>query len=416
MKKYQNTEQAKKLMSAIGELDDRYILEAAAVPAVRRHLGVKLLVAAACLALVVYGGTKIWQHYNSQQPGTLVTQNQNPTQEQQNRQPEQKPQQPEQNNSKPEQNKPKPELPMLTAKIAAEGMSFEGYRVKAATDLLDGNPWQADWALTTLPVWRGESIEQWKSPYSQSKQEQMKAALRETANRLGLDELTTEQALTAWDGQGGPAIETDHYRLTVDAGLRVSIFFHHPIVMPSELTKATEESAGLQTIGDYLIKEYAALLAMKQPKTAIIGGDLDANGNRHYRLEVYEADGTAEQQLYRYRLASVSFGVAEGELSVIHINHMPKEDALIGQYPVISAEKAKEQLLIGHFQTVGFMPEDPRVDMIEQTELVYRSVQGEAYIMPYYRFLIRQETMTEADGTKTLAAYYVPAVSGEYLK
>ena len=51
--------------------------------------------------------------------------------------------------------------------------------------------------------------------------------------------------------------------------------------------------------------------------------------------------------------------------------------------------------------------------MIAKGELVYRHDQFDRYFMPYYRFLV---DIGEDEGMRCYGAFYVPAVSSEYIE
>ena len=58
-------------------------------------------------------------------------------------------------------------------------------------------------------------------------------------------------------------------------------------------------------------------------------------------------------------------------------------------------------------------------DKTAQTELVYRFAPWEKYYIPYYRFLVAEESTgnenLEKQGFKCYCAYYVPAVGDKYI-
>ena len=96
----------------------------------------------------------------------------------------------------------------------------------------------------------------------------------------------------------------------------------------------------------------------------------------------------------------------------------------IGDYPIITIDKAQEMLLEGKYLTTVV---DERfikngvvsAEDIEVAKLVYRCSSGhDKYFMPYYCFYVELDNSWQAEPYSsglTYGAFYVPAVSEEYL-
>ena len=81
---------------------------------------------------------------------------------------------------------------------------------------------------------------------------------------------------------------------------------------------------------------------------------------------------------------------------------------------MITLEEAEKLLINGNYLTT--VPyEMPGLAHIKKAELIYRSGAREEYFMPYYRFYVELPEESQENGLKTYGAYYVPAVSGEYI-
>ena len=77
----------------------------------------------------------------------------------------------------------------------------------------------------------------------------------------------------------------------------------------------------------------------------------------------------------------------------------------MGDYPIISVKEAQALLCAGNYITT--VPEEfPGEEHIARVELIYRDS---------YRFYVEVPDMARDNGLKTYGAYYVPAVSGEFL-
>ena len=89
----------------------------------------------------------------------------------------------------------------------------------------------------------------------------------------------------------------------------------------------------------------------------------------------------------------------------------------LGDYPIVSADEARQRLRAGNYQTSApcALPEDAD---IAGEELVYRTGSREQLLLPYYRFYVRlpDTDMEYADGLQLYGAYYVPAIADAYLE
>ena len=92
----------------------------------------------------------------------------------------------------------------------------------------------------------------------------------------------------------------------------------------------------------------------------------------------------------------------------------PNLSKKVADYPIISAEEAKELLLNGNYiTTVPY--EMPGENYIAKRELVYRTSKHEKYYMPYYRFYVELPDMKKDNRIKLYGVYYVPAVNKAYI-
>jgi len=97
-------------------IDPAYVEAAAAVSKKRTHTWAKRGVAAACVALVLFAGTRL---FSKDEPGS---------------------------NS---------DLPMLSiSESTSAGMGYEGYMAYDVSELINANPWNENSEISTLPVYR----------------------------------------------------------------------------------------------------------------------------------------------------------------------------------------------------------------------------------------------------------------------
>ena len=147
------------------------------------------------------------------------------------------------------------------------------------------------------------------------------------------------------------------------------------------------------------------------------GGDYNIYEEQTYHIRFFDGVDDLEERIVNYNFNQVSFILSSEEEGIWLIRiHKPNLSKKVGDYPIISVEKARELLLDGYFITsVPFGL--PEADYIAKAELIYRYGEGEKYYMPYYRFYVEipEEKGRAFDGAKTYGAYYVPAVESKYL-
>ena len=203
--------------------------------------------------------------------------------------------------------------------------------------------------------------------------------------------------------------------LQVDLHLTAEISFKPARPLPPEYSfthYSTYEE--IEAAAEYFRAQYGELLGMEEPRLNLYGGDYDIYGRQLYRLEFFEGDGSDLDRILHYNFTPVAFYCDDtGGLFLVRI-WQPDLSQKMGDYPIIIASEARELLLEGHYiTTVPY--EIPGREYIRKVELVYRTGTQKEYYMPYYRFYAELPQEKRENGLNTYGAYYVPAVSGEYL-
>ncbi len=383
----------------LGELDDDIVKEAEA-PMKKKIKWMALGTMAACLAVMVYTGTKLFPQESSHNA---------------------------------------PDLPMLIiSENTGESMGFEGYMAYDISELVSANPWSEDAAITTLPVYNNPITFNEQMIASGADFGKMRELLLEVAGRMGLDtnELTvtddvpdeaTRQKITEKlqsvgdtvpDGYFDPTrlmIETEGLKIEVDQAMTVKISFDPAVSLPSEYNFTHHSSyEDISDVAEYLKTEYKDLIDFDDPRINIYGGDYNIYSQQGYRIEFFDADGSNTEQIINYNFNRVAFYCNdEGKLFLARV-YQPDLSEVVGDYPIITSKKAGELLSNGiYITTVPY--EMPGMEYVRKVELVYRTGEQEEYYMPYYRFYVELPEMERAEGMKTYGAYYVPAVSSEYI-
>lgn len=320
------------------------------------------------------------------------------------------------------------ELPMLTVGDASSGgMGFEGYMAYDVSELVNANPWSEELSLTRLPVFRNAVTYGENNEFAEEANlDAMLSLLHDVAGRLGLDAERLDISAFPQNGPEQPLSEAgpDLYSIQADAEgvdinvdryLTASIRFDPSLPLPEGYNfNHHSPYDDIAAAAEYLLAEYSGILNMDDPQLNIYGGDYSIYSEQYYHIAFYDAGGDIVERILNYNLNFVHFGCnSAGELSIIRI-YGPDLSGKVGDYPIITAEEAEELLLAGSYITnCGY--EMPGVECVADVELVYRSSAYDEYFMPYYRFYVELPQLEREDALKTYAAYYVPAVAGEYI-
>ena len=294
--------------------------------------------------------------------------------------------------------------------------------------------------LKTLPVFRNpvdyDRAGMPKSPVSEETFAAMKARLLETAERLGLENVqVTDNAPSQEEidavtekfasvGQEVPEgyfastevlAEQDGVKLSVGADLMVEIRFDPAIDLPEEYNasygSSYEES---KAAAEYLLGQYKDLLGMEKPQVNVTGGDYTYSGEQMHGIEFFDAAGSKTDRILNYNFNTARFACSdEGKLWIVRLSRTDLSQK-VGDYPIITVKEARELLCAGSYVTT--VPEAfPGEEHTAKVELIYRDSRHDQYLMPWYRFYVEVPDMALDNGLKTFGAYYVPAVSGEFL-
>ncbi len=403
----------KKILSVIGQVNDEYIEEA--IPyskTVKRHHYLQWGALVACLALAVFIAIKIIPT-NPVEPTPGIG-----------------------------------DLPMLAiSENSGEAMGFEGYTAYDISEIVNNNPWRETSEISTLPVYQNLLAYDENYQVSEADFDKMKEFLLNVASRLGMDvdnlEITdnapdekTQDAIreklaegeSVPDGYFSPSaiiIKGDGIEVEVDQQMIAKITFEPTIPLPDEYNfthYATYEQ--VSAVAKYLREKYKDLIGMDNPQVNIHGGDYSifsgeyieiygAKQAQGYNIEFYDS-GDDISQIINYNFNRVAFYCDDdGKLFLARV-FQPDLSSEVGDYPIITSDKAKELLKNGNYITT--VPEKlPGLDYVAKVELVYRTGGTEQYFMPYYRFYVELPDMERENGLKTYGAYYVPAVEGEYI-
>lgn len=376
---------AEKLALALAETPLEYIDEAISYRRARKaRPALRLLAAAACLALSIYAGARALAPQAAPEPT-------------------------------PDANLPVLEL---DAGWLMDGQGSFLLRMRGFSEYSFGSPWSADAKLAALPVF--------VNPVEYAPAERNRAALSwdEAAMRGRLLGLAASLGMDAGEDDIVCALDTDGalWSLSLSGGgvnievlrdLSARVDFETPLELPVDFGYDSPRES-YEAAGEYFAANYAALFGIKNPRWAVAGGDYNYDGEtQNYSLRVYEAGKNVAESLVNCYFGGVTLLPGEdGRLRSLRLGPTP---ASLGNYPLISLGEATELVLNG-----GELPNTLstlRAEDIAGVTLVYHVGMYDEYYMPYYcfAFVERESGETLPEGFTGYSLYYAPAVSGEYL-
>lgn len=348
------------------------------------------------------------------------------------------------------------ELPVInTSGFENSAMGFEGFKSYDVSTLLDGDPSRENCGFTELPVFIRLNTSDHSNGDTYSIEE-MDEKLKGIAAQLTDREYVADyENIYGYDYD--LSATADDINLKMNAYGNIKIEFENAVDLPDEFgiySMKNDDAAQITSSLEYLGAKYGNILDLNAPvPSAFIRYDIYATPHATYNL--YDDSDDPLTALMNYSFRGLSFegeliqtgepvqsdGRSKydnpddyrnpndayeytGDLTKIYYTDYLTALEFMGMYPVIGYEKAYEELLSGNYYTTvwdeAYLPDGINPEEVTFTGIAYRRTQDYKYELPYYRFLIelhpeRNEKTRLAEGMKEFGAYYVPAVSPEYL-
>ena len=418
-----------KFLSAIGDIEDDFIEEAAAyVPSAKPQRRRRLLryggVLAACLVVAVV----TW--------ATLMPEEKTP-------------------GGNPLPGEKVAKLPMLTIEEKADAGREEKATKKLPADSdTDGaetkaDPWREGSKVETLPVYAnqvyGAVVAEEGSQYTDNTALAKKAvASVELSDRVLVAAAAVDMDVAPEDvtvggdetsdmeeGAFAARAETDQGVIQVSLDHQTLIRFAESVELPEEYRIPAEErdQENMEEAAAWLLSEYSQLTGFADSR-ASAEAFWQADGQK-WILSGCEQEADEVSQIVSYNLKRVFFQLDEaGNLSGILLRDYMACGEKIEEYPIITETEARKLLAEGEYVTkCGY--DMPGTGYIRRVSLVYLAGEHYNIFMPYYAFDVQlpegaaaEGSGGEADGSGADAfdegyvdcgTYYVPAVKGDYI-
>lgn len=327
-----------------------------------------------------------------------------------------------------------------------------GRGIRVAEDisvLEDLNPWNEELKIDSLPVYE---------MYGLSTAE-MNELLKDTAKKMGLtlkdssfvknqqpnaDKVPYSILMGFCEGEYHGVSDIT---IVVYGTGDVEIYFYKDdssekalFIMPDEyciIDRSADESDKARAGLEYLAGEFADLLSFNSPvlnsyteKHSMDYMDyMDQSAEQkmavnQYKYRVYEDSENPVEKILNYNLAYAEFNRGLNVIKGITLTDKLSASEKLGDYPIITAEEARELLLDGRY-LIPFSKDyikggELKAEDVKKVELVYRFSESK-YLVPYYRFYAEIEVVAILEGLsgvglKEYGEFYVPAVKSEYIE
>ena len=293
------------------------------------------------------------------------------------------------------------ELPMLELSTSSDAMGFEARNDISEMD--NGNPWNEDMELEKLPVYHNNAYHPTGVPLGLG-EASIKESAETTAKALHMKIIAISDTVAKeWmtDVEPGTVLSTTATAVNKENTLE------------AEILAEADGHVRIEFTGEMLLAQ--TYLQDEKKLTEILGYIKPEKYERQNELNFYDGSGDEISDILNYNFNHTTF-IMNDEGDSIKMIHKCEELSCaekIGDYPIITAEKAKKLLLKGKY--LEFPYELPGEKYIAGVELVYRTGRLEKTFMPYYRFWVELPELQQDNELKCYGAYYVPAVEEKYI-
>lgn len=321
-----------------------------------------------------------------------------------------------------------------------------GSGIRIAEDisvLEDLNPWNEELKIDSLPVYEMYNLSN----------TQMNELLKDMAKKMGLTLKESSFVKNQYPNADlvpyhvlmgfceGEYKGISDITITVYGTGDIAINFHDngygedSFIMPDEysIDRSADESDKARAGLEYLVSEFSDLLPFKSPVLNCYTegrsmGYSDQYAEQmtavsEYKYRVYEDSENTADKILNYNLAYAEFDRSVDSIRGVTLTDKLFGSEKLGDYPIITAEEARELLLDGKY-LIPFSKDyikngELKAEDVKKVDLVYRFSESK-YLVPYYRFYAEIEAVPILDslsgvGLKEYGEFYVPAVKSEYI-
>ncbi|HWQ79284.1 MAG TPA: hypothetical protein VN381_10730 [Anaerovoracaceae bacterium] len=305
--------------------------------------------------------------------------------------------------------------PVIEPAINPDTDIFHGILAYDITEMLGPEPFTAGEIPETMPVYRNKYVTDGAGvPLEAIGREEMRKIGEEIAAALGVDIVEEEKI---YHNENHMKLNCGEISIKIEGNESVYIDFEKVYPLPWKLKKTNEDYLKALGYTNEVLKPLLSYYDINSPE-ASLWHDYSFDGEKNYP---YFANGFINAGKNK---TSVLVSFLDNYLSSVRICPDPLSGDILGEYPTISYDEARNLLLNG--QWYSSMPlNDPILpDQIKGAAIGYKTQVYDEVFMPFYIFYVditeREEpAMPERSkklGLKNYASYIVPAIEEEYLK
>ncbi len=343
------------------------------------------------------------------------------------------------------------DLPLLTIEERQEtGQAEKRTKKLPAEDDTDRDkaqnaPWTTGAGVEALPVYSNQAYGTVVASEDEDRQNgENSAARRKTVDPSELsDRVLMTAAAAGIDAEPADVTVTDENAAGIDGGHfvvkaengqgsvqltldnKALIRFSQSVKLPEEYRVPADQRSeeNMEKTASWLLSEYSRLTGFESSEASVEA--FWQEGGQKWILSGCETAGDVKSQIVSYNLKRVFFQLdEEGNLSSIFLRDYAACSEEIEEYPIISRQEAETLLEEGEYVTkCGYSM--PGTAYIRRVSLVYLAGENYNIFMPYYAFDVQLPAGAGGDGSVSAdtfteeyvdcGTYYVPAVKGEYI-
>lgn len=294
-------------------------------------------------------------------------------------------------------------LKKITYALFSEGAGYSGILLRDPQELQLSSFWPLDQLPATLPVYENPLRVLFQTPRVAPQElfteEKRSALLASLGQRLG-QELIPE--LSHFNFNGGSLYLTDY--------LETSVTLDYPYPFQNDPMTPESFAAALVEFG----KAFPNLFPFSEIGTEVFRS-YSFEGDPHLYGWIYDASGSPEEDAWKSSAEHVYTSFHEDNTVVFWLPYL-SPPVLLGNYPILTLDEARQELLHGNYLTTVPYDEVLEAEEIIGAELVYETSDFLIYHQPVYKFYVELDEEVEYPGMKTYGIYLVPAVSRDYLE
>lgn len=308
-----------------------------------------------------------------------------------------------------------------------DGMGYAAIRHYHIDQSYIQGPWNPSITIEKLPVYRNLQFSKTKGYISVGvERKALLSELKNLESKLGIQTKNIEFESYASDAPANKAnyltakYDDEKLEIKIEADGSKRLHYEKKIIPEGyNFYRGTLSQRDAEKSLDYLAEKYAFLTGFKNPKKATFGDyNIYAEFSREYYL--YDEGKNVAESIVNYNLKRASFSPLDGDepSTYISLDDYTKSLELVGNYPVISRQKASKLLRLGKYVSSVPYPVTSKSE-IAAIDINYVTVPYIEYWIPFYCFYVK---LPRDDGKITdwrlqsYGIYYVPAIPSKYIK